>query len=117
MTNVIGAQNVIASSLNSVVKSVVALSTDKATGPVNLYGASELCSDKFIGIALHNFLASRTNVGIITLPTHPCTNTGPGAFNSVLSIWIPIVPRRPLVEMVKAIDDSKNRCPWSVDDN
>ena len=46
-TNVHGAMNVISASLNSSsVKSVVALSTDKASSPINLYGATKLCSDK-----------------------------------------------------------------------
>ncbi len=45
-TNVHGAMNLIDASLNSGVKKVVALSTDKASCPVNLYGATKLCSDK-----------------------------------------------------------------------
>ncbi len=45
-TNVLGAQNVIRASINQNVKKVIALSTDKAANPINLYGASKLCSDK-----------------------------------------------------------------------
>lgn len=45
-TNVIGAQNVIDASIDKGVKRVVALSTDKACAPINLYGATKLCSDK-----------------------------------------------------------------------
>ncbi len=45
-TNVIGAQNIIESAIYNKVKKVVVLSTDKAVAPVNLYGASKLCSDK-----------------------------------------------------------------------
>jgi UDP-N-acetylglucosamine 4,6-dehydratase len=45
-TNVLGAQNVIECSINRGVKRVMALSTDKAASPVNLYGATKLCSDK-----------------------------------------------------------------------
>ncbi len=45
-TNIIGAQNVIEAALNNKVKKVIALSTDKASSPVNLYGATKLCSDK-----------------------------------------------------------------------
>tara|TARA_S200000501_G_scaffold377155_1_gene434487 strand:- start:1171 stop:2181 length:1011 start_codon:yes stop_codon:yes gene_type:complete len=49
-TNVIGAQNIVEACLdsNSSVKKVIALSTDKAAAPINLYGASKLCSDKLI---------------------------------------------------------------------
>jgi UDP-N-acetylglucosamine 4,6-dehydratase (inverting) len=50
-TNVLGAQNVIDSALNAGVKSVVALSTDKAAAPINLYGATKLCSDKLFTAA------------------------------------------------------------------
>ena len=45
-TNVIGAMNVIDACIDQKVKKVVALSTDKASSPVNLYGATKLCSDK-----------------------------------------------------------------------
>ncbi len=45
-TNVIGAKNVIDAAIDRGVKRVVALSTDKACAPINLYGATKLCSDK-----------------------------------------------------------------------
>ncbi len=45
-TNVLGAANVIDAAIDQGVKNVVALSTDKAANPINLYGASKLCSDK-----------------------------------------------------------------------
>ena len=45
-TNVLGAENLINACLNSNVKKVIALSTDKAAAPINLYGATKLCSDK-----------------------------------------------------------------------
>ena len=45
-TNVMGAQNVIDAAIDAGVQRVVALSTDKAANPINLYGATKLCSDK-----------------------------------------------------------------------
>ena len=45
-TNIIGAQNLIEASLDRKVQNVIALSTDKAVSPINLYGATKLCSDK-----------------------------------------------------------------------
>jgi len=45
-TNVLGAQNIIRAAIKQNVKKVIALSTDKAANPVNLYGATKLCSDK-----------------------------------------------------------------------
>mgnify|MGYP000323005479 CR=1 FL=1 len=50
-TNVLGAQNVIEACLDSKVNNVVALSTDKAAAPINLYGATKLCSDKLFTAA------------------------------------------------------------------
>jgi len=57
-TNIIGAQNLIEACIDSNVKKVVALSTDKAAAPINLYGASKLCSDKLF-IAANNISGSR----------------------------------------------------------
>ena len=47
-TNVLGSQNVIDAAIETGVKRVVALSTDKASSPINLYGATKLCSDKLM---------------------------------------------------------------------
>jgi len=55
-TNVIGAMNVIDTCIDSGVKRCVALSTDKASSPINLYGATKLCSDKL-------FIAGNSYVG------------------------------------------------------
>lgn len=52
-TNVLGAENVINAALAKGVKNVVALSTDKAAAPINLYGATKLCSDKLF-VAANN---------------------------------------------------------------
>ncbi len=57
-TNVLGAQNVIDASLQNNVKQVIALSTDKASSPINLYGASKLTSDKLF-VAANNFKGSK----------------------------------------------------------
>lgn len=57
-TNVLGAQNVIECALDSAVRRVVALSTDKAAAPINLYGATKLCSDKLF-IAANNMRGHR----------------------------------------------------------
>ena len=52
-TNIYGAENVINASIENNVKKVIALSTDKAANPVNLYGATKLCSDKLFVDANH----------------------------------------------------------------
>jgi UDP-N-acetylglucosamine 4,6-dehydratase len=53
-TNVIGSQNVINASIDAGVKRVVALSTDKASSPINLYGATKLTADKLF-VAANNY--------------------------------------------------------------
>ena len=55
-TNVMGAQNIIDAAIDKNVKRVIALSTDKACSPINLYGATKLCSDKL-------FIAGNVYVG------------------------------------------------------
>jgi UDP-N-acetylglucosamine 4,6-dehydratase/5-epimerase len=57
-TNVLGAENVINAAIDSQVRHVVALSTDKAAAPINLYGATKLCSDKLF-VASNNFKGKR----------------------------------------------------------
>lgn len=64
-TNIHGAQNVIDAALNTGVKKVVALSTDKAVNPVNLYGGTKLVSDKLF-IAANAYTGSKnTNFSIV----------------------------------------------------
>lgn len=55
-TNVLGAQNIIEAAIDCGVKKVIALSTDKAANPINLYGATKLCSDKL-------FVAGNSYIG------------------------------------------------------
>lgn len=57
-TNVLGAENVVQACLDTDVKRVVALSTDKAAAPINLYGATKLCSDKLF-VAANNIKGTR----------------------------------------------------------
>ncbi|WP_345980655.1 UDP-N-acetylglucosamine 4,6-dehydratase (inverting) [Sulfurimonas sp. HSL3-2] len=57
-TNIDGAQNVIQASIKNNVKKVIALSTDKAANPINLYGATKLASDKLF-VAANNMVGKR----------------------------------------------------------
>ncbi len=57
-TNIMGAQNVINAAMDCGIKKVVALSTDKAASPINLYGATKLCSDKLF-ISANNIRGKR----------------------------------------------------------
>jgi UDP-N-acetylglucosamine 4,6-dehydratase len=59
-TNIIGSQNIITASINQNVKQVIALSTDKACSPLNLYGATKLCAEKLFVNA--NSIAGKKNI-------------------------------------------------------
>ena len=81
-TNVIGGMNVIDTAIDCHVKKVIALSTDKATNPINLYGATKLCSDKL-------FVAGNSYVGAKKEPLFSVVRYGNvlGSRGSVLPFW------------------------------
>lgn len=64
-TNVLGATNVIDAAIDNGVNEVVALSTDKASSPINLYGATKLVSDKLFIAANHYSGANGTRFGVV----------------------------------------------------
>ena len=63
-TNIIGAENVINVAIDNGVKKVIALSTDKAANPVNLYGATKLCAEKMF-IAANNYSPKGSRFSIV----------------------------------------------------
>ena len=64
-TNVLGAMNVVDAAIDCGVKKVIALSTDKAANPINLYGATKLCSDKLFVAANSYSGAHRTRFSVV----------------------------------------------------
>lgn len=64
-TNILGSENVIQASLERGVKKVVALSTDKASSPVNLYGATKLTADKLFISSNHYAVAGGTRFSVV----------------------------------------------------
>jgi UDP-N-acetylglucosamine 4,6-dehydratase len=64
-TNVLGAENVINAAIGCGVDRVIALSTDKASSPANLYGASKLCSDKLFVAGNHYVGGSATRFSVV----------------------------------------------------
>ena len=64
-TNIVGSQNVIEASIDSGVKKVVALSTDKASSPINLYGATKLTADKLFITGNHYAAAYETRFCVV----------------------------------------------------
>jgi UDP-N-acetylglucosamine 4,6-dehydratase len=90
-TNVMGAMNVIDAAINCSVEKVVALSTDKAANPINLYGATKLCSDKL-------FVAGNSYVGRRKQPTFCVVRYGnvAGSRGSVLPYWLKLIENQAL---------------------
>ncbi len=64
-TNVVGAENVINAAIDAGVERVVGLSTDKASSPINLYGASKLCADKLFIAGNHYAAHSNTRFAVV----------------------------------------------------
>lgn len=85
-TNVIGAMNIIDQAIDSGVEKVIALSTDKAVNPINLYGATKLCSDRL-------FVAGNAYVGSRGYPTMSVVRYGNvlGSRGSVIPFWLKMI--------------------------
>lgn len=64
-TNILGAENIVNVALENGVKRVIALSTDKAANPANLYGATKLCSDKLMIAGNHLRNSSKTKFSVV----------------------------------------------------
>lgn len=81
-TNIDGAMNVINAAIDCGVKKVIALSTDKAVNPINLYGATKLCSDKL-------FVAGNIYVGKRSFPRFSVVRYGNvlGSRGSIIPLW------------------------------
>lgn len=80
-TNIRGSQNVIDASIDSGVKKVVALSTDKASSPVNLYGATKLCADRLFVSANHYAAGYVTRFSVVRY------GNVSGSRGSIVPIW------------------------------
>jgi UDP-N-acetylglucosamine 4,6-dehydratase len=108
-TNVHGAMNVIDAAIDRGVEKVIALSTDKAANPINLYGATKLCSDKL-------FVAANAYVGAKGMPKFSVVRYGNvlGSRGSIVPKWrkmvvlggevfVPKIPSMKITDLVTAI--------------
>lgn len=88
-TNVIGGMNVIDQAINKNVEKVIALSTDKSVNPINLYGATKLCSDRL-------FVAGNSYVGAKGIPKLSVVRYGNvlGSRGSVIPLWKQMVENK-----------------------
>ena len=87
-TNIIGAENVISASINNKVQKVIALSTDKAVNPINLYGATKLCSDKLF-IAARNIVGKNPTIFSVVRYGNVVGSTG-----SVLPYYLDLIKKK-----------------------
>lgn len=85
-TNVIGSMNIVNAAIDCNVKMVLALSTDKAVNPINLYGATKLCADKL-------FIAGNSYVGKKGYPFFSVVRYGNvlGSRGSIIPMWQKLV--------------------------
>lgn len=108
-TNVLGAMNIIDNAIDRGVQKVIALSTDKSVNPINLYGASKLCSDKL-------FIAANSYVGVKGFPIFSVVRYGNvlGSRGSLIPLW-----KKMIAEGVTALPVTDKRMTrfWiSIDD-
>jgi UDP-N-acetylglucosamine 4,6-dehydratase len=87
-TNVLGAMNLCTAAIEAGVERVVSLSTDKAVNPINLYGATKLCSDKLL-------IAANSYVGKKGIPRFSVVRYGNvlGSRGSLIPLWKDLVAR------------------------
>ena len=112
-TNVIGAQNIIESSIQNNVKKVIALSTDKASSPINLYGATKLCSDKLF-ISANNY--SGKNIFSVVRYGNVFGSRGSVAevFKNRLDKKIITVTEKSMTRFNITIDQSVDMVLWTI---
>jgi UDP-N-acetylglucosamine 4,6-dehydratase/5-epimerase len=114
-TNVLGAENLIEGCLSAGVKIVVALSTDKAAAPINLYGATKLCSDKLF-IAANNIRGARDLRFSVVRYGNVMGSRGsviPFFLNARKSGTLPITDPR-MTRFNITLEDGVNMVLWSI---
>jgi UDP-N-acetylglucosamine 4,6-dehydratase len=106
-TNIHGAENVIRATLEQGVENVIALSTDKAANPINLYGATKLCSDKLF-VAANNMVGKHKTRFSVTRYGNVVGSRG-----SVLPFFKGLVEKK--AEFIPITDDRMTRFWISLD--
>ena len=115
-TNVLGAQNLVETCLESGVKNIIALSTDKASSPINLYGATKLCSDKLMLTA--NNIKGKQNIKFSVVRYGNVL----GSRGSVLPLFLKCekyfpITHRDMTRFNITLDQSINMVLWVLNNN
>lgn len=92
-TNIIGAENIINAAIKNNVKKVIALSSDKAVSPLNLYGASKLASEKLF-IAANNITGGKTTFSIVRY------GNVSGSRGSVIPLYLKLVNEKKKISSI-----------------
>tara|TARA_A100001388_G_C28754348_1_gene494096 strand:+ start:112 stop:1155 length:1044 start_codon:yes stop_codon:yes gene_type:complete len=117
-TNVIGAENLVQACLETKVKNVIALSTDKASSPINLYGATKLCSDKLF-IAANNIRGRSDLILSVVRYGNVMGSRGsviPFFMKKKLNDFIPITDPK-MTRFNISIDDGVNMVLWALNNS
>jgi len=104
-TNIFGAMNLVDAAIDAGVEQVVALSTDKACNPINLYGATKLCSDKLI-VNGNVQSAGRTRFSVVRYGNIS------GSRGSIIPIWKQLLEAN---EQISITDESMTRFWFTLD--
>jgi len=117
-TNVIGAQNLVEACLDKNVENVIALSTDKAVSPINLYGATKLCSDKLF-LAANNIKGNKKIKFSVVRYGNVMGSRGsviPFFLKHINKGYFPITDEN-MTSFNISIMDSVNMVLWSIQNN
>ncbi len=114
-TNVLGSQNLIEACLDSKVQRVIALSTDKAAAPINLYGATKLCADKLF-VAANNIKGTRNIIFSVVRYGNVMGSRGsviPFFINKRASGTLPVTDPR-MTRFNISLQDGVDMVLWSI---
>jgi len=117
-TNVVGAQNLIEACLDKKVKNVIALSTDKAVSPINLYGATKLCSDKLF-LAANNIKGKNKIKFSVARYGNVMGSRGsvlPFFFKKISQGFFPVTDAN-MTRFSMSIQESVDMVLWSINNN
>ena len=117
-TNVIGAQNLVEACLDKNIQNVIALSTDKAVSPINLYGATKLCSDKLF-LAANNIKGKKKIKFSVVRYGNVMGSRGsviPFFLKHIKKGYFPVTDKN-MTRFNMSIMDSVNMVLWSIQNN
>ena len=117
-TNVMGSENLVQACMDSSVEKVIALSTDKAAAPINLYGATKLCADKLF-VAANNIVGSRKLSFSVVRYGNVMGSRGsviPFFINKAKEGYLPITDTK-MTRFNISLNDGVNMVHWAINNS